>query len=187
LPDFPSVVGRNRVTVSSPINTAYRECTVSFNVQFLSPCLIRFSVPTSQTRTSKPFLNTSPRPPGTDRQPWRFAKNFGFGGKHQASSISILSGRFQRRGIRSELFLRINALRSVRRGTAGLKKRMRFSRVSTPALPLLFLPDTRTSHWSPAMMSPSEKTYRDEFILPDNRSIGATGVASERQGESHSA
>lgn len=32
------------------------------------------------------------------------------------------------------------------------------------------------------MSSPS-KSYRDEFILPDNRSVGAIKVATERQGE----
>jgi len=28
-----------------------------------------------------------------------------------------------------------------------------------------------------------EKTYRDDFILPDNRSIGATNITAMSQGE----
>ena len=34
-------------------------------------------------------------------------------------------------------------------------------------------------------MPSSSKTYRDEFILPDNRSVGAVSVAAENQGELH--
>jgi len=34
-------------------------------------------------------------------------------------------------------------------------------------------------------MSPSCESLRDQFFLPDNRSIGATKVAAERQGKSH--
>jgi hypothetical protein len=34
-------------------------------------------------------------------------------------------------------------------------------------------------------MSLSSKTYRDEFILPDNGSVGAINVAAEKQGELH--
>ena len=32
------------------------------------------------------------------------------------------------------------------------------------------------------MPSPT-KTYRDEFILPDNRSVGAINVSAEKQGK----
>ena len=32
-------------------------------------------------------------------------------------------------------------------------------------------------------MSSYEKSYRDEFIIPDNKSVGAINVAAEKQGE----
>jgi len=32
-------------------------------------------------------------------------------------------------------------------------------------------------------MSSTDKTYRNEFILPDNRGVGAINVAAENQGE----
>jgi len=40
-------------------------------------------------------------------------------------------------------------------------------------------------HPPSARMSSSGKTYRDEFILPDNRSVGAINIAAEKQGGLH--